>query len=37
MRHHRSQLDLSRTSVSVMRHQRLSVSFDPDEDWFLFE
>ena len=33
----RSELDLCRTSTLVKRHQMLAISFDPAEDWFLFE
>jgi hypothetical protein len=37
MNHRRGQLDLSRTRKLIRRHQMLAVSYEPKEDWFLFE
>jgi hypothetical protein len=35
--HHRGQLDLCRTQTLVRRHQMLTISFVPADNWFLFE
>ena len=37
MHHHQGQLDLCRARTLVKRHQVLSISFVPADDWFLFD